>query len=127
MRTSRLLLATVKEVPSEAEIVSHRLMLRAGMVRRLAAGLYSWLPLGQRVVTKVANIVREEMDRAGAQEIVMPAIQPAELWEESGLWRRGWGNDGEKPHQTCPPSDDRDSPCFFCRRWGGRVCQEDES
>ncbi|MEM7408189.1 MAG: proline--tRNA ligase [Pseudomonadota bacterium] len=86
MRASRLLLATVKEDPAEAEIVSHRLMIRAGMVRRLAAGLYTWLPLGLRVVRKVENIVREEMDRAGAQEVVMPSIQPAELWQESGRW-----------------------------------------
>ncbi|NKC12343.1 MAG: proline--tRNA ligase [Gammaproteobacteria bacterium] len=88
MRTSRLLLATLKEDPSEAEIISHRLMLRAGLIRRLAAGLYSWLPLGQRVVNKVAAIVRQEMDRAGAQEIVMPAIQPSELWQESGRWNQ---------------------------------------
>ncbi|MBT6272640.1 MAG: proline--tRNA ligase [Chromatiales bacterium] len=88
MRSSRLLIATQKEDPSEAEIASHRLMLRAGMVRRLAAGLYSWLPLGSRVAQKVATIVREEMDRAGAQEIAMPAIQPSELWEESGRWEQ---------------------------------------
>ena len=86
MRTSRLLMATVKEDPSEAEVVSHRLMIRAGAVRRLAAGLYTWLPLGLRVARKVENIVREEMDRAGAQELIMPAIQPAELWQESGRW-----------------------------------------
>lgn len=88
MRTSRLLLATVKEDPAEAEIVSHKLMLRAGMVRRLAAGLYTWLPMGLRVARKVERIVREEMDRAGAQELIMPAIQPAELWEESGRWEQ---------------------------------------
>ena len=76
MRTSRLLMATVKEDPSEAEVVSHRLMIRAGAVRRLAAGLYTWLPLGLRVARKVENIVREEMDRAGAQELIMPAINP---------------------------------------------------
>jgi prolyl-tRNA synthetase len=86
MRTSRLLLATVKEDPAEAEIVSHKLMLRAGLVRRLAAGLYTWLPLGLRVARKVENIVREEMDRAGAQEVLMPSIQPSELWRESGRW-----------------------------------------
>ena len=88
MRASRLLLATVKEEPAEAEIISHRLMVRAGMVRRLAAGLYSWLPLGLRVMRKVENIVREEMDRAGAQECIMPSIQPAELWQESGRWEQ---------------------------------------
>ncbi len=86
MRTTRLLLATVKEVPADAEIISHQLMLRAGMIRKLAAGLYTWLPLGLRVLRKVEAIVREEMDRAGAQEVLMPAIQPAELWQESGRW-----------------------------------------
>src|SRR5690606_17311842 len=83
MRTSQTLLATLREDPSEAEVVSHRLMLRAGMVRRLAAGIYAWLPLGLRVLRKVERIVREEMDRAGAQELVMPGVQPAELWQES--------------------------------------------
>jgi prolyl-tRNA synthetase len=86
MRTSKYLLSTVKEVPSDAEIVSHKLMLRAGLIRKLAAGLYSWLPLGLRVLHKVERIVREEMDRAGAQEVLMPAVQPAELWQESGRW-----------------------------------------
>ncbi len=86
MRTTRLLLATVKEVPADAEVISHQLMLRAGMIRKLAAGLYTWLPLGLRVLRKVEAIVREEMDRAGAQEVLMPAIQPAELWQESGRW-----------------------------------------
>ncbi|MBK8162039.1 MAG: proline--tRNA ligase [Gammaproteobacteria bacterium] len=86
MRLARYLLATVKETPSDAEIVSHQLMLRAGMIRRLAAGLYTWMPLGLRVLRKVEAIVREEMDRAGAQEVLMPAVQPAELWQESGRW-----------------------------------------
>ena len=86
MRTSGILLATEREDPSDAEIVSHRLMIRAGLVRRLAAGLYTWLPLGLRVLRKIENIVREEMDRAGAQEVLMPAVQPAELWMESGRW-----------------------------------------
>ncbi|MDH5633559.1 MAG: proline--tRNA ligase [Gammaproteobacteria bacterium] len=86
MRSSQFLLATVKETPSDAEIVSHKLMLRAGLIRKLAAGLYSWLPLGLRVLRKVETIVRQEMDRAGAQEVLMPAIQPAELWQESGRW-----------------------------------------
>lgn len=88
MRTSNLLLATLKEVPADAEIISHQLMLRAGMIRKLASGLYSWLPLGLRVLRKVENIVREEMDRAGAQEVLMPAVQPAELWYESGRWEQ---------------------------------------
>jgi len=86
MRTSRLLLATLKETPADAEVISHKLMLRAGMIRKLAAGLYTWLPLGLRVLRKVETIVREEMDRAGAQEVLMPAVQPAELWQESGRW-----------------------------------------
>ncbi|MHB8622607.1 MAG: proline--tRNA ligase [Sulfuricaulis sp.] len=86
MRVSRFLLATVRETPAEAETVSHKLMLRAGMIRKLAAGIYTWLPLGLRVLRKVEHIVREEMDRAGAQEILMPAVQPAELWQESGRW-----------------------------------------
>ncbi len=86
MRTSQLLLATLKETPADAEIVSHKLMLRAGMIRKLASGLYSWLPVGLRVLRKTEAIVREEMDRAGAQELLMPAVQPAELWEESGRW-----------------------------------------
>ncbi len=86
MRTSELLLATLKETPSDAEVVSHQLMLRAGMIRKLAAGLYTWLPLGLRVLRNVENIVREEMDKAGALEVLMPAIQPAELWQESERW-----------------------------------------
>ena len=86
MRCTQTLLATMRETPAEAEIVSHRLMLRAGLVRLLASGLYTWLPLGIRVLRKVEAIVREEMNTAGAQEVLMPAIQPAELWEESGRW-----------------------------------------
>jgi prolyl-tRNA synthetase len=88
MRTSQLLLATLKETPADAEVISHQLMLRAGMIRKLAAGLYTWLPLGLRVLRKVEKIVREEMDRAGAQEVLMPAVQPAELWQESGRWEQ---------------------------------------
>jgi prolyl-tRNA synthetase len=84
MRTSQFPLYTLKETPAEAEIVSHRLMLRAGLIRKLAAGLYTWLPLGRRVLHKVERIVREEMERAGALELLMPALQPAELWRESG-------------------------------------------
>ena len=86
MRCTQTLLATMRETPAEAEIVSHRLMLRAGLVRLLASGLYTWLPLGIRVLRKVEAIVREEMNAAGAQEVLMPAVQPAELWEESGRW-----------------------------------------
>jgi len=88
MRTSALLLATVKETPSDAEVISHQLMLRAGMIRKLASGLYTWLPLGLRVLRKVEHIIRCEMDLAGAQEVLMPTVQPAELWEESGRWQQ---------------------------------------
>jgi prolyl-tRNA synthetase len=86
MRLSQYPINTVKETPSEAELISHQLMLRAGMIRRVAAGIYSWLPLGLRTLRKVETIVREEMNRAGALELLMPAIQPAELWQESGRW-----------------------------------------
>ena len=86
MRLSQYPINTVKETPSEAEVISHQLMLRAGMIRRVAAGIYSWLPLGLRTLRKVETIVREEMNRAGALELLMPAIQPAELWQESGRW-----------------------------------------
>jgi prolyl-tRNA synthetase len=88
MRVSQFFLPTTKEAPADAEIVSHRLMLRAGLIRRLAGGIYTWLPLGLRVVRKVEAIVREEMNRAGAIEVFMPAIQPAELWQESGRWQQ---------------------------------------
>ncbi len=91
MRASRYLIATQKETPADAEIVSHQLMLRAGMIRKLAAGLYTWLPMGLRTLRKVERIVREEMDRSGAQELLMPAVQPAELWEESGRWQKYGG------------------------------------
>lgn len=86
MRSTENLLATVRQVPADVEIVSHRLMLRAGMIRQLASGIYSWLPTGLRVLRKVENIVREEMNRAGAQEVLMPSVQPAEIWRESGRW-----------------------------------------
>jgi prolyl-tRNA synthetase len=88
MRLSQYPISTLKEVPADAEVISHRLMLRAGMIRRLAAGLYSWLPLGLRTLQKVERIVREEMNRAGALEVLMPTIQPAELWRESGRWSK---------------------------------------
>jgi prolyl-tRNA synthetase len=88
MRLSQFHLATVKEVPADAEIASHQLMLRAGMIRKLASGLYTWAPLGLRVLRKVENVVREEMNRAGAIELLMPAVQPKELWEESGRWEK---------------------------------------
>ncbi len=88
MRTSRLLLSTLKESPADAEIISHQLMLRAGLIRKIAAGLYTWLPLGLKVLRKVERIIREEMDKTGAQELLMPAVQPAELWQESGRWEQ---------------------------------------
>jgi prolyl-tRNA synthetase len=88
MRTSNFLIATQKETPADAEVVSHQLMLRAGLIRKLASGLYTWLPLGLRVLRKVEAIVREEMDRSGAQEVSMPIVQPAELWQESGRWEQ---------------------------------------
>ena len=88
MKTSCFHLSTLKEVPADAEVISHQLMLRAGLIRRLASGLYTWLPLGLRVLRKVEKIVREEMDRAGALELLMPAVQPAELWSESGRWEQ---------------------------------------
>ena len=91
MRLSKFHLATVKEVPADAEIASHRLMLRAGMIRRLASGLYTWSPLGLRVLRKVENVVREEMNRAGAIELLMPSVQPRELWEETGRWEKFGG------------------------------------
>src|SRR5688500_15916904 len=87
MKSSKFFLTTLKEVPADAEVVSHRLMLRAGIVRRVAAGIYSWLPLGMRVLAKVERIVREEMNRAGALELSMPVVQPGELWQESGRWQ----------------------------------------
>lgn len=86
MRTSQYLLATQKETPADAEVISHQLMLRAGMIRKLASGLYTWLPSGLRVLNKVADVVREEMNKAGAIEVLMPVVQPADLWEESGRW-----------------------------------------
>ena len=88
MRASQYLISTLKETPSDAEVISHQLMLRAGMIRKLASGLYTWLPLGLRTLRKVERIVREEMDATGAQEVLMPAVQPAELWQESGRWEK---------------------------------------
>ncbi len=88
MRASQFLIATLKEDPTEAEVVSHRLMLRAGLVRQLARGIYTWMPLGLRVLRKIEAIVREEMNASGAIEVLMPAVQPAELWQESGRWEQ---------------------------------------
>src|SRR3954463_856859 len=86
MRTSQFFISTLKEAPSEAELISHKLMLRAGLIRKLGSGLYTWMPLGLLVLRKVEAIVREEMNRAGAVELLMPAVQPAELWQETGRW-----------------------------------------
>jgi prolyl-tRNA synthetase len=86
MRLSRSFIPTMKETPAEAQIASHRLMLRAGMVRQTSAGIYAWLPLGHRVLKNIERIVREEQNAAGAQEVLMPTIQPAELWRESGRY-----------------------------------------
>lgn len=86
MRVSRFFISTLKEAPAEAELVSHQLMLRAGLIKRLGSGLYTWMPLGLRVLRKVESIVREEMDKSGAVELLMPAVQPAELWQETGRW-----------------------------------------
>lgn len=85
MRISRFPLCTVKETPADAEVISHQLMLRAGLIRKLAAGVYSWLPLGLRVLRRVEAVVREEMNRAGALELLMPAVRPAELWQDRAL------------------------------------------
>ena len=86
MRVSQFFISTLKEAPSEAELPSHKLMLRAGYIRKLASGLYTWMPLGLRALRKVENIVREEMDKSGGIELLMPAVQPAELWQETGRW-----------------------------------------
>ena len=86
MRLTQFFLNTLREAPNEAELTSHQLMLRAGLIKKLGGGLYSWLPLGYRVLKKVESIVRDEMEKAGALEVLMPAIQPAELWAESGRW-----------------------------------------
>jgi len=87
MRLSRFWLTTQKETPADAEVISHQLMLRAGMIRQNALGVYSWLPLGLRVLRKVEQIIREEMNRAGSLELLMPGVQPGELWQESGRWQ----------------------------------------
>ena len=92
MRWTSYFLNTLREVPSDADVVSQKLMMRAGMIRKVAAGIYTYLPLGLRSIKKLENIVREEMTRAGAVELLMPAIQPAELWMESGRWQK-YGNE----------------------------------
>lgn len=86
MRVSQFFISTLKEAPTEAELISHKLMIRAGLIKRLGSGLYTWMPLGLKVLRKVENIVREEMNKSGGIELLMPAIQPAELWQETGRW-----------------------------------------
>jgi prolyl-tRNA synthetase len=88
MRVTQFLISTLKEAPSEAEVVSHKLMLRAGLIKRLTSGVYTWMPLGLRVLRKVETIIREEMNSGGAIELLMPAVQPAELWQESTRWEQ---------------------------------------
>ena len=88
MKYSRSGISTKKDTPNDAEVISHKLMLRAGMIRQLASGLYTWLPLGLRVLRNIENIIREEMNRSGAQEVSMPVVQPAELWMETGRWKK---------------------------------------
>ena len=88
MLFSKLLLQTLKDAPQEAEVISHKLMLRAGMVRKVASGIYTWLPMGLKVLRKIKNIVREEMDASGAQEVLMPMVQPKELWDETNRWEK---------------------------------------
>ena len=86
MRTSQYLIATKKETPADSEVISHQLMVRAGLIRKLASGIYTWLPLGLRVIRHVESIIREEMNNVGALEITMPMVQPSDVWEESGRW-----------------------------------------
>src|SRR5690349_15495862 len=88
MKASRFLVSTLKEAPADAEVTSHRLMMRAGLIKRLGAGIYTYMPMGLRVIRKVEAIIREEMNRAGAVELLMPVIQPAELWQQSGRWTK---------------------------------------
>ena len=102
MRASQYLITTKKDSPADAEVVSHQLMLRAGMIRKAASGLYSWLPLGLKVFRKVEAIVREEMDKAGALELMMPVVQPADLWVESGRWSQFGPEPVSYTHLTLP-------------------------
>ena len=88
MRFSNFPISTTKETPADAEVISHQLMLRAGLIKRIAAGIYTWMPLGLKVVRNVERVVREEMENAGAVEVAMPVVQPAELWQESGRWEQ---------------------------------------
>ena len=105
MLFTKLLIPTLKDAPQEAEIVSHQLMLRAGMIRKVASGIYTWLPLGLKVLKKIETIVREEMDASGAQEVFMPMVQPRELWEETSRWEK-MGHSNAK----CPKIKSNDFP-----------------
>ena len=96
MRVSKLYAPTLREVPAEAEVVSHQLMLRAGFMRKAAGGIYTYLPLAWRVLKKIERIVREEMDAKGSQELLMPIVQPAEIWQESGRWDKNEHHRGSK-------------------------------
>ena len=122
MRLSRFHLHTSKETPAEAEIVSHKLMLKAGMIRKLAAGLYTWSPLGLRVLRKVEKAVREEMDAAGAIELLMPTIQPQELWEETDAGRSSAAScsrsrTARKPATATVPPRRKSSPTSRATSW----------
>ena len=88
MYWSKIFLPTLKDIPQDAEVISHQLMLRSGMIRKVTSGIYTWLPLGLRVLRKIENIVREEMNDAGAQEVLMPMVQPKDLWEETERWKK---------------------------------------
>jgi prolyl-tRNA synthetase len=91
MKASQFFISTLKEAPADAEVASHKLMMRAGMIKKLGAGIYTYMPMGLRVIRKVEAIVREEMNRAGAVELTMPVVQPAELWQETGRFTTRWG------------------------------------
>ena len=88
MRQSKILAPTIKEIPSDTEVISHQLMVRAGLIRKVASGLYTWLPVGLKVIRKIETIVRNELEKVGAQELLMPVVQPAELWQETERWEK---------------------------------------
>ena len=104
MKASKFYISTFKEAPAEAELTSHKLMIRAGLIKKLGSGLYTWMPMGLRVLKKIENTIREEMQQAGAVELLMPAIQPAELWEETGRWEL-FGHHPPFPHRQGPCGD----------------------
>jgi len=108
MKASQFLVSTLREAPADAEVVSHQLMMRAGLIKKLGAGIYSYMPMGLRVIRKVEAIVRDEMDRAGAVELTMPVVQPAELWQETGRF--------EKMGQSCCASRTGTAATSWCSR-----------